>query len=109
MCEFFIFRSSDFIFIYTVSWYYDRLFETFKNIMRLWVPEYLGPCFIQVLFTILLSTVTKISNKFYILFQLEVLKAISENKSVKIFTSKEKYARPKSMLKENFKKTEISG
>lgn len=50
---------------------------------------------------------TKISYKFYILFQLEG--QLEENKSVKIFTSKEKYARPKSMLKENFKKTEISG
>ena len=27
--------SSDFIFIYIVFWYYDRLFETFKNIMML--------------------------------------------------------------------------
>ena len=73
MIEFFIFGSSDFVYI--VFCYYYRLFETFKKIMRLWVPKYLGPHFIQDLFTILLSTGTNISYNFCISFYLEVVKA----------------------------------
>lgn len=105
--SFFIFGSSDFAYI--VFCYYYRLFETFKKIMRLWVPKYLGPHFIQALFTILLSTVTNISYKFCISFYLEVIKASNENKPVKIFTSKRNMPGQDVCWRKFFFKTEISG